>query len=272
MNGAKSQKPPKTPRPSAVPDSYERGVSERLVSSEVLSPMERRRIRMIRHTFDSSNVDAAIRFCQRTIGQTWMHVGTKNLRRIYGLDRLPTFDPKKSYICVSNHRSFFDMYVITSYLMRERLVPHRLMFPVRSTFFYDAPLGMFVNGVMSFFAMYPPVFREREKAALNLASIDETVRLLHRGGIFVGVHPEGTRKKDDDPYTFLPAQSGVGRIIHQAKARRLRGCVGSAAEPAYFQTRVGAIDGRCRNARRRRARDPEDVLGRRPLRLTRSAA
>jgi 1-acyl-sn-glycerol-3-phosphate acyltransferase len=32
----------------------------------------------------------------------------------------------------------------------------------------------------------------------------------------VGLHPEGTRKKDDDPYTFLPGQSGVGRIIHKA--------------------------------------------------------
>jgi 1-acyl-sn-glycerol-3-phosphate acyltransferase len=33
----------------------------------------------------------------------------------------------------------------------------------------------------------------------------------------VGVHPEGTRKKDDDPYTFLPAQSGVGRVVRKAR-------------------------------------------------------
>jgi 1-acyl-sn-glycerol-3-phosphate acyltransferase len=42
------------------------------------------------------------------------------------------------------------------------------------------------------------------------------VRLLRRGGMFVGVHPEGTRKKDDDPYTFLPAQPGIGRLIYHA--------------------------------------------------------
>ena len=30
------------------------------------------------------------------------------------------------------------------------------------------------------------------------------------------MHPEGTRNKDGDPYEFLPAQSGVGRIIRQA--------------------------------------------------------
>jgi 1-acyl-sn-glycerol-3-phosphate acyltransferase len=40
---------------------------------------------------------------------------------------------------------------------------------------------------------------------------------LRRGGTFAGIHPEGTRKKDDDPYTFLPAQRGVGRVIHEAR-------------------------------------------------------
>jgi 1-acyl-sn-glycerol-3-phosphate acyltransferase len=88
---------------------------------------------------------------------------------------------------------------------------------VKSNFFYDRPLGPLVNGAMSFFAMYPPIFRDRERAPLNLASLDEVVRLLHQGGTFVGIHPEGTRKKDDDPYTFLPAQSGVGRVIHKAR-------------------------------------------------------
>ena len=64
--------------------------------------------------------------------------------------------------------------------------------------------------------MYPPVFRERKQAHLNLASLDETSRLLRQGGMFVGLHPEGKRNTSDDPYALLPAQSGVGRIIHQA--------------------------------------------------------
>jgi len=97
-------------------------------------------------------------------------------------------------------------------------MPHRLLFPVRSKFFYDHPLGLFVNGVMSFFAMYPPVFRERARAALNLASLDETVRILKRGGTFLGLHPEGTRNKGDDPYELLPAQGGVGRIIQLSRS------------------------------------------------------
>jgi 1-acyl-sn-glycerol-3-phosphate acyltransferase len=125
-------------------------------------------------------------------------------------------DPNKSYLCVCNHRSFFDLYVVTTLLVLEGM-PHRMLFPVRSNFFYDNPLGFVVNGLMSFFAMYPPVFRERQRASLNLAGLDEVAWLLRRGGAFVGVHPEGTRKKDGDPYSFLPAQSGVGRIIRHAK-------------------------------------------------------
>jgi 1-acyl-sn-glycerol-3-phosphate acyltransferase len=70
---------------------------------------------------------------------------------------------------------------------------------------------------MSFFAMYPPIFRDRKRAALNLASLDEVAALLRRGGFFVGLHPEGTRKTDGDPYSFLPGQSGVGRVIHKAR-------------------------------------------------------
>ncbi len=57
---------------------------------------------------------------------------------------------------VSNHRSFFDLYVVSSVIVKRGL-EQRLMFPVRSQFFYDSPLGLAVNGAMSFFAMYPPV-------------------------------------------------------------------------------------------------------------------
>jgi 1-acyl-sn-glycerol-3-phosphate acyltransferase len=64
--------------------------------------------------------------------------------------------------------------------------------------------------------MYPPVFRDKKLAHLNVASLDETIRLLRKGGFFIGLHPEGTRNQGD-PYTYLPARGGVGRIIHQAR-------------------------------------------------------
>jgi len=187
-------------------------------ASDRLDEKERARIAFVRRTFEPGRVDASIRFLQRTVGSGWIQFFTRNTRHVYGFDRLPPLDAAESYVCVANHRSFFDLYTVTSMLVAEGL-PHRIVFPVRANFFYTHPLGLFVNGAMSFFAMYPPVFRERERAALNLASIDETVWLLRRGGVFCGLHPEGTRNKGGDPYELLPAQSGVGRIIHQARVK-----------------------------------------------------
>jgi 1-acyl-sn-glycerol-3-phosphate acyltransferase len=185
------------------------------VGDASLRPIEKLQIRVIRQSFEPGAVDTTLRWCQRNIGARWIDLCTRNLRHVYGLDRLPRLDPKKSYVCVCNHRSFFDLYLVTTLLVLEGM-PHRMLFPVRSNFFYDKPLGFAVNGAMSFFAMYPPIFRERQRAALNLAGIDEVAWLARRGGAFVGMHPEGTRNKGDDPYAFLPAQSGVGRIIRQA--------------------------------------------------------
>ena len=185
---------------------------------DMLTPMERWQIGFVRKTFSSKGFDRVVRGAQRYIGANWIEQSIKNLRHVYGVDRLPTFARDESTILVSNHRSFFDLYVVTAYLVK-RGMPQRLVFPVRSQFFYEGPLGLFVNGVMSFFAMYPPVFRERKRAALNLASLDEVVRLVKNGGAFVGLHPEGMRNKSDDPYTLLPAQSGVGRIIQASKGK-----------------------------------------------------
>lgn len=186
------------------------------IGRERLSPIERAIVGFVRGTFRPGLVDQAIRTLQHTLGSTWIHHCTKNLRHVYGLERLPALERRKSYIVVSNHRSFFDLYVISGDMVRRGL-QHRIVFPVRANFFYDNPLGLLVNGVMSFFAMYPPLFRERKKLMLNPPSLDELAWLLRRGGMFCGIHPEGTRKKDDDPYTFLPAQRGVGRIIQGSR-------------------------------------------------------
>jgi 1-acyl-sn-glycerol-3-phosphate acyltransferase len=181
-----------------------------------LSKLERLNIGVVRRTFEPGKMDQAVRFCQRHIGSQWITIVTKNLLHVHGLDRLPPLDPTKSYICASNHRSFFDLYVVTGYLVRRGL-PHRLVFPVRSEFFYDHPLGLFVNCAMSFLAMYPPIFRDRARAALNLAGLDELAWMLRRGGTFLGIHPEGTRGKEPNPYEMLPAQPGVGRLIHHSR-------------------------------------------------------
>ncbi len=196
-----------------MPDQLEHDL---LAMGVPLTRLERAQIRMIRASLRPGAVDRGIRVLQKSVGQWWIRAVTAKLLHVHGAERLPPWDPSGSVLCVANHRSFYDLYVVTAYLVAHGL-PHRILFPVKSTFFYDTPLGPLVNGAMSFFAMYPPIFRDRKRAALNLAGLDELAALLRRGGFFVGIHPEGTRKKDDDPYTFLPAQSGVGRVIHKAR-------------------------------------------------------
>jgi len=188
-----------------------------LVSGKTrLSRIEKLQIAFIRKSFDPGSLDRSLRWGQRYVGSSWIHYFTRHLRHVHGVERLPELSPDRSFILVSNHRSFFDLYVVTAELVRRGL-PHRILFPVRANFFYDTPLGFLVNGVMSFFAMYPPIFRDRSKLVLNVDSIGELVWMLRRGGCFAGMHPEGMRNLTDDPYTFLPAQPGIGRVIHEAR-------------------------------------------------------
>ncbi|HEU5076042.1 MAG TPA: 1-acyl-sn-glycerol-3-phosphate acyltransferase, partial [Polyangiaceae bacterium] len=158
------------------------------VGTKRLSPLELRQVRFIRSTYESPRADKVIRYLQRTLGAAWIDICTKQLRRVHGFERLPRLSPDESFIFVCNHRSFFDLYVITMELFR-RGMTQRILFPVRANFFYDSYLGLFVNGVMSFFAMYPPIFRERQKAFVNVASLQELSFLIRRGGVFVGMHP-----------------------------------------------------------------------------------
>lgn len=187
--------------------------SRDLLDFDDLSAIERRQIRFVRHTFESKPISRVIRVLQRHFSANWVDVSTRNLLHVRGVDRLPAFDRDASTILIANHRSFFDLFVVSSVLLK-RGFSQRLLFPVRSKFFYDSPLGLAVNGAMSIFAMYPPLFRDRDRIGLNRASVGELVRLLRKGGAFVGLHPEGTRNRGADPYTFLPARPGAGRIIH----------------------------------------------------------
>jgi 1-acyl-sn-glycerol-3-phosphate acyltransferase len=209
-------------------------------SDPKLTRLERTQMRLIRASLEPGALDRGIRLMQRSVGQWWIRAATSRLLHVHHTDRLPPWEPSGSVICVANHRSFFDLYMVTAYLVSTGL-PHRILFPVKSAFFYDSPLGPVVNGVMSFFAMYPPIFRERRRAALNLESLDELAGLLARGGFFVGIHPEGTRKKDDDPYTFLPAQSGVGRVIRKARVPVVPVFVNGLLNDLAAQVRGGVL-------------------------------
>lgn len=210
--------------PVEVPAEAEGGKKPRAETfAEVhkrLSFLERFNIGFVRASFERRWLNRILLTCQRIIGAGWVDYCTRNLRVVRGLERLPPTSSNESLIVVSNHRSFFDMFVVNTILFRAGF-SQRMLFPVRSNFFYDHPLGFLVNGIMSFWSMYPPVFRDRKRAALNHVAFGELAQALRQEGRSAGIHPEGRRKIDDDPYTFLPAQSGVGRLIHSAHVKVL---------------------------------------------------
>jgi 1-acyl-sn-glycerol-3-phosphate acyltransferase len=179
-------------------------------SKDQLSRVEWLQLAAISRSFQDGLFADAVQYLQLKFGTRWIRLATNHLHRVHHIDRLPHFKATDSFILASNHRSFFDLYVVTPALLKYG-IRQRMVFPVRSNFFYDHPLGFFVNGVMSFFAMYPPFFRDRKRTNLNILGLDELIWLLKKGGYFVGFHPEGTRN-EGDPYELLPARAGVGKL------------------------------------------------------------
>lgn len=159
-------------------------------------------------------------WCQRQIGSRWIQVATYNLMNVYGLENVEAASTERPLMLIANHRSFFDMYAVSSVLFRRMRRPMTLFFPVRARFFYETLLGVLINFLGGWWSMYPPIFAEEstEKRVFDKYSVRRLTDLCREGfGHIIGFHPEGTRNLNSDPYSFLRAQPGVGKIIKDAK-------------------------------------------------------
>jgi 1-acyl-sn-glycerol-3-phosphate acyltransferase len=187
----------------------------------VLSPMERFAFRVSRR-MNEGRWKRFWTFCQRTLGMSWIRVCTYNLMRVYGIENIEAVSCERPILLVANHRTFFDMYVVSAELFRRTSWEKKLFFPVRGRFFYESPVGMLVNLLMGWWSMYPPFFAAGsnplpEKREFDKYSMRALVDLCKRGrGHVVGFHPEGTRNRSDDPYSFLPPKFGVGKLVREA--------------------------------------------------------
>lgn len=204
----------------------------------VISATERLGFRLT-HKMNSGWWKRLWTFCQRHIGSLWIKIATYNLMNVFGLENIDQADTKRPILLVANHRSFFDMYVVSSVMFRQTKHPMVLYFPVRAKFFYDSPVGWFVNLVMGWWSMYPPFFREEKevrKREFDKYSLRRLVQICSEGyGHVIGFHPEGKRNSGNDPYEFLPAQPGVGSVIMKAKPQVI---------PVFIAgLRTGYIDG-----------------------------
>lgn len=152
-----------------------------------------------------------------SVGARWVYLCSRNLTHIIGVDNVRNLSPSRGLLLASNHRSFFDQFVIACYLYQTSNLLQKTYFPVRADFFYQRPEGIFISLIMSGLTMYPPVFRESQKRAFNDFSVSRLIEILDDQGSVVGMHPEGTRNRGSDPYTLLPAQPGIGKLIYEAR-------------------------------------------------------
>ena len=188
----------------------------------VLSRTERAAFRLT-HRMNRGRWKQFWTFCQRTLGAGWIHLATYNIMRVYGLEHLSAVSPERPLLLVANHRSFFDMYAVSTVLFRRTRRPLRLFFPVRGRFFYDSPLGPAVNMLMGWWSMYPPFFAGGENPLVDKRTFDRfSMRLLtdlcrEGAGHVVGFHPEGRRNKGADIYALRRPQPGVGKLIKDAE-------------------------------------------------------
>ncbi len=188
---------------------------------EVLNWFERFSFRLVRR-MNHGRWKRFWTWCQRTIGAGWIHLSTYNIMNVYGLEHIASAARERPILLVANHRSFFDMYAVSTVLFRNTNWKKQLFFPVRGRFFYQTPLGLLVNLLMGWWSMYPPFYASGdnpipEKRAFDRFSLQVLTDLCRQGaGNVIGFHPEGKRNRSADPYSFLAPQPGIGKIIKDA--------------------------------------------------------
>ncbi len=185
--------------------------------TDALSSSERKALYWADLVNHSPRLKSAALWLNVNLSARWMRLVSEARMHLVGVERLAALEPDRGILFASNHRSFFDMYMLATYVHLRTHLIERLYFPVRSEFFYDRPLGVAVNVAMSFLSMYPPVFREPEKKAVTRLGLDFLAAELRRPGTVVGMHPEGTRGKGPDPYELLPPEPGFGRVVLEAR-------------------------------------------------------
>jgi 1-acyl-sn-glycerol-3-phosphate acyltransferase len=155
---------------------------------------------------------------QRQIGGRWIYWLIRDRLQVTGLDHVAATSRDRPLLLVANHRTLFDLFVVMSVLF-ERLPGWRAInFPVRGRFFYQRVAGLLLNLLGAWWSMWPPFFHAAKKRRFDQWSLEELVRLCRDcPGQLVGFHPEGTRNLDPDPYSLLPGQPGVGRLIREAQ-------------------------------------------------------
>jgi 1-acyl-sn-glycerol-3-phosphate acyltransferase len=184
---------------------------------EVLAPFERFAVRLVSR-MNRGRWQRTWFWCQREIGARWIGLAIGPLLEVHGLEHVAATSRERPLLLVSNHRSFFDLYVVMSTLFRRLPGWRAICFPVRGRYFYQTMGGLCLNALAAWWSMYPPFFHKPGRRRFDQWALAQLIDLCHEGpGRLIGFHPEGTRNKGPDPYALLHPQPGVGRLIHEAR-------------------------------------------------------
>ncbi|HCL30724.1 MAG TPA: hypothetical protein DIC52_20120 [Candidatus Latescibacteria bacterium] len=181
-----------------------------------LSGIERRAL-LVARWLNASRLQRLSHWLNTRIHRRWVQLFTGRRVHLVGIDRMSAMRPDRGVLLASNHRSFFDQIVITTYLYKHVDTWPRFYFPVRSEFFYDSLFGIALNIALTSCTMFPPIFRPRLKRGVTRAGLNFLAQQLQSPSTLCGIHPEGTRGKGPDPYELLPAEPGFGRVVLQAR-------------------------------------------------------
>jgi 1-acyl-sn-glycerol-3-phosphate acyltransferase len=189
-------------------------------SAEVLrtlKPIERLHFGIARR-MNGEPVKGFWTFLQRNVGARFIYRLVRRYTVVHGIEHLEAADHERPILLIPNHRSYYDLYVAGSVLVMRLPWLRRIYFPVRGRYYYQSLGGMLVNGTAGFWSMFPPLFATARHQAFDRYSVELLTSLCREGaGSLVGIHPEGGRNTDPDPYSFRKLQPGAGRIIHGAR-------------------------------------------------------
>lgn len=182
-----------------------------------LAPIERLHVEVARR-MNGEPFKAFWTWCQRVYGAAMVRLATGRRLEDTGWHHVEDAFPRGAILFVANHRTYFDMFVVSSLVHRRLPGRKRLFFPVVGQFYYQSLRGMALNQVFAAWSMFPPLFALPTHAASDRYALEVLAELCRRGpGHILGIHPEGGRNLDPDPYSFMRCQPGTGRIIHAAQ-------------------------------------------------------
>ena len=136
---------------------------------EVLGPVERAGFRLTRR-MNFGVWKRLWTFSQRHIGSLWIYLATYNLMNVFGIENVENSDHSRPLLLVANHRSFFDMYTVSSVLFR-RTAADGALFSRQGEVLYEpgrlvreSRYGLVVDVSAAFFREA----REAEKSSISI--------------------------------------------------------------------------------------------------------